>query len=191
MMKKLLFRFAKILLFTAGLLSAFYAFLPYRELGSLAVSMGSSRLSRMGMKLNYSDVTGEKNGFTVHNMRLSGITEVSMSSITIRPLFSASILSLSPVCEIDFKGCNVRFGQNLNIGDGGLLLTAGNEILLENLHTSGEFSLNGWITIDTGTMKIGHADAKIEVPESFSQNMGMLRNFLPLVQEGSSWFLRR
>ena len=190
-MKKILMISGKVLLFTAGLIFAFYMFMPYRELGNLAVSLGSARLSRMGMKLNYSDVSGEKDGFTVHNMRLSGITELSMSSVTIRPMFSASILSLSPVCEIEFKGCNVRFGQNINIGDGGFLLTAGHEILLENLRSNGEFSLNGYITIDTGTMKIGHADARLEVPENFSQNMGMLRNFLPLVQEGGKWYLRR
>ena len=79
----------------------------------------------------------------------------------------------------------------MNFGDGGFLLTAGREILLEELRTNGEFSLDGYMTVDTSAMKIGEADAKLSVPEAFSQNMSMIQNFLPLVQEGGTWYLRR
>ena len=79
----------------------------------------------------------------------------------------------------------------MGFGDGGFLLTAGNEIVLEDLHTNGDFSLDGYITIDTSNMKIGRAEAKLKVPEEFSQNMNMIRNFLPVVQEGGTWYIRR
>ena len=190
-MKKSLIAITKILLFTAGFSLAVYLFIPWREAGKFAVSSAHSILQRRGMRLNYSDVSGSDGGFTVHNLSLSGMADISLRSVTVRPQFVASILTLSPVCEISFTDCNVRLGMTMNFGDGGFLLTAGKEILLENLRTNGDFRLNGYLTVDTSTMRIGHADARFEVPETFSQNMGMIRNFLPLVQEGDSWYLRR
>ena len=127
----------------------------------------------------------------MHNVKLSGMANISLSSVTIKPELTASILSLAPVCRITFTGGNVRLGQTMNFGDGRLLLTAGREILLEDMKTNGEFSLDGYITIDTSTLRIGHADAKLTVPEEFSQNMNMMKNFLPIVEEGGTWYLRR
>lgn len=190
-MKRTLITLTKIILFILGFMSALYIFLPWREAGKFAMSVAQSQLQRRGMRLNYSDVLGEDGGFTVNNLTLSGMADVSLSSVTIRPEMMTSILSLSPVCRIDFKGGNVRLGQRMNFGDGGFLLTAGREILLEELRTNGEFSLDGYMTVDTSTMKIGEAEAKLNVPEVFSQNMGMMQNFLPLVQEGGTWYLRR
>ena len=190
-MKRLLTTTTKIILFMAGLLIAMYIFLPYQSIGKLAMSIAHDQLQRRGMRLNYSDVTGEDGGFTVNNLTLSGMPNISISSVTIKPEYLSSLATLSPVCDITFKGANIRVGQALNLGDGGFLLTAGNEILLENLRTNGEFSLSGYMTIDMSSMRIGRADARLEVPESFSQNMGMLRNFLPLLQEGDKWYLRR
>lgn len=191
-MKRILITTTKIILFTLGMVSAFWIFFAWGEVGKFGMSVAYSQLNRMGMRMSYSDVSGEDDGFTVNNMKLSGITDISLSSITIKPRFAASVLSLAPVCDIAFKGANVRLGQTMNIGDGGFLLTLGrNEILLENLHTNGEFSLNGYMTVDRSNMKIGRAEARIEVPESFTQNMNMIKNFLPIVQEGDRWYLRR
>ena len=190
-MKRTLTNITRIILFTVGFAVALYMFIPWREAGKFAMSSAHSILQRRGMRLNYSDVAGSEGGFTVNNLTLAGMADISLSSVTIKPDIVASILSIAPVCEITFKGGNVRLGQVMNFGDGGFLLTAGSEILLENLRTNGEFSLNGYITVDTSSMKIGRADARLDVPEAFSQNMGMLRNFLPLVQEGDKWYLRR
>ena len=80
----------------------------------------------------------------------------------------------------------------MNFGDGGVLITAGrSEVLLENLRTNGDFAINGYMTVNPSTMRITRADARLNVPDSFSQNLGMMRNFLPLVQEGDNWYLRR
>ena len=191
-MKRTLINITKILLFLAGFMYAIYLFIPWQEAGKFGMSIAHSQLERRGMRLNWSDVSGEEDGFTVHNLTFSGMANISFSSITIRPRFVASVLSLSGVCDITFRGMGVRLGQTMNFGDGGFLLTAGREdILLENLRTNGEFSLNGYITFNPATMKIGRADARLEVPENFRQNMDMLKNFLPLSQEGDRWYLRR
>ncbi len=190
-MKRLIATITRLILFLAGLGIAMYMFLPYQSIGKLAMTIAHDQLQRRGMRLSYSDVVGEDGGFTVNNLTLSGMANISLSSVTIKPEYLTSLATFSPVCNIAFKGGNIRMGPVMNFGDGGFLLTAGNEIMLENLRTNGEFSLSGYMTVDPASMKIGRADAKLEVPENFAQNMGMLRNFLPLVQEGDTWYLRR
>lgn len=166
--------------------------MPYREVGKLAMSLAHSQLEKRGMRLAYSDVTGEEDGFTVNNLALNGTVNLSFSSITIRPRILSSILSLGLVSNISFKGLNIQVGQVMNFGDGRVLLTAGlNGILFEQLRTNGDFALNGYLTIDTSRMKIGRAEARLNVPEEFNRNMEMLKNFLPLVKEGGRWYLRR
>jgi len=191
-MKKSLIKLIKILLFIAAFFFAVYIFLPWEQLGRFAMSMAHNRLERQGMRLNYTDINGEDGGFTVNNLILNGAVNIEMNSITIKPQLLTSVLSLAPVCEINFSGLGVKLGQNLNFGDGGFLLTAGlSEILLENLKTNGDFSLNGFLTLNLATMKLGRSEARLDVPENFAQNMSMLKNFLPIVQEGDRWHLRR
>ena len=191
-MKRTLTITAKVLIFLSAFIFAVYYFTDWRSLGRFCASAAHSRLERMSMRMGYSDVTGEEDGFTIHNLTLNGVANISFGSITIRPRIISSILSLSAFCDINFRNCSVRLGQSMKFGDGRFLLTAGrNEILLENLSTNGEFSLNGYVSVDTSTMKIGRAEARIDIPETFANNMGMLQNFLPLVQEGDRWYLRR
>lgn len=187
-MKKTLTLTAKIIIFLIGFIFAVYHFTDWRSIGKFAVSAAHSRIEG----LSYSDLSGEADSFTVNNVTLNGIANITSSAITIRPRILSSILSLSAVCDIDFKGLSVRFGQSLNFGDGSVLITlTRNEILLENLRTNGEFALNGYMSIDTQNMNILKADTMISVPESFSANMGMLQRFMPLVQEGDRWYIRR
>ena len=191
-MKKSLIYLTKILLFIAAFCYAMYIFLPWDSLGRFAMSMAHNRLERQGMRLNYTDVNAEDGGFTVNNLTLNGAVSIALNSITIKPQLLASVLSLAPVCEINFTGAGVRFGQVLNFGDGGFLLTAGREIiLLENLKTNGDFALNGFLSFNLSTMKLGRSEARLDVPESFNQNMPMLQSFLPITQEGDRWHLRR
>lgn len=182
----------KILLFIIAFFCSLYYFLEWGALGKFIMSMAHGRLERAGMRMSYSDVTGEQDGFTINNLTLNGMANVSLASITIRPQIISSFASLAPVCEINFTGANVRLGQNINLGDGGFLMTAGRgEVLLENLRTNGDFSLNGYLTVNTATMKLGRTEARLNVPDSFAQNMNMLKGFLPLVQDGDRWYLRR
>ena len=175
-----------------GFTIALYYFTDWRSIGKFAVSMAHSRLERIGMRMGYTDVSGEEDGFTTGNLTLNGVANISFGSITVRPRILSSILSMGAVCDITFRDCSVRLGQSMNFGDGRFLLTAArNEILFENLSTNGEFSLNGYLSINTSNMKLGKADARIDIPESFADNMGMIQNFMPLVREGDKWYLRR
>ena len=191
-MKRLIINIVKIALLLTGFVYALWVFVPYREMGKLAMSIAHSQLEKRGMRLAYSDVTGEADGFTVNNLTLNGAVNLAFSSVTIRPRIPASILSLSAVSNISFRGLNIQIGQVMNFGDGSVLVTAGrNGIFLEQLRTNGDFALNGYLTIDLASMKIGRAEARLDVPEEFSRNMDLLKNFLPLVQEGERWYLRR
>ena len=191
-MKRSIINTLKILLFIVGFVCAVWYFMPWGEAGKFIMSAAHSQLGRMGMRVSYSDVSGESDGFTVHNLALNGMANVKFSSITLRPRPAMSLLSLAPVCDISFRGGSVQLGQILNFGDGGVTVTAGrSEVMLENLRTNGEFGLNGWMTVNPQTMKIGRADARLNVPESFAQNMGLLQSFLPLTRVGDRWYLRR
>ena len=191
-MKRTLIITSRVLIFLMGFTIALYYFADWRSIGKFAVSIAHSRLERTGMRMGYSDVSGEEDGFTIGNLTLNGMANVSFGTLTIRPRLLSSLLSMGAVCDIEFRDCRVRLGQSMNFGDGRVLLTfSGKEILLENLRTNGDFSLRGYISIDTSNMRIGKADARIDIPETFAGNMGMIQNFLPLVQEGDKWYLRR
>ncbi|MBQ7220457.1 MAG: hypothetical protein IJS28_05710 [Synergistaceae bacterium] len=191
-MKRSLINTLKILLFIAGFGAAVWYFLPWAEIGRFAMSTASSRLSSRGMRIGWSDVSGEDEGFTVHNLTINGMANFTFSSVTLRPQILSSILSLSAVCDISFRGGNIQLGQVMNIGDGRVLLTAGREeVLLENLRTTGEFGISGYMSVNPSAMRIVRANARLNVPDSFAQNLGMLRNFLPLVQDGDTWYIRR
>ena len=191
-MKHSLLNALKILLFIIGFAGAVWMFLPWREVGKFAMSTAYSQLGGRGMRVGWSDVSGEPDGFTVHNLTLNGMANFTFSSVTLRPRILSSILSFAPVCDISFRGGSVQLGQVLNFGDGGVTVTAGrSEVMLENLRTNGEFGLNGWMTVNPQTMKIGRADARLNVPESFAQNMSLVQSFLPLTRVGDRWYLRR
>ena len=191
-MKRSLIFVLKTLLFIISFICAVWYFMPWREAGKFIMSAAHSRLERSGTRVSYSDISREADGFTVHNLTINGMVNFKFSSITLRPRPAQSLMNLAPVCEVSFRGGSVQLGQVLNIGDGGVTVIAGrSEVMLEDLRTNGEFGLNGWLTINTQSMRIGRADARLNVPESFAQNMSLLRNFLPLVQEGNRWYLRR
>ena len=191
-MKRSFINALKILLFIVGFGAAVWYFLPWSEIGKFAMSKASGQLSSRGMRIGWSDVSGETDGFTVHNLTINGMANFTFSSVTLRPRIAASLLSLAAVCDVSFRGGNVQLGQVMNFGDGGVLITAGRgEVFLENLRTNGDFALNGYMTVDPSAMRITRANARLNVPDSFSQNLDMMRNFLPLVQEGDNWYLRR
>ena len=192
-MRKIFLNTAKVLLFIVGFTAALWYFLPYSEVGRVLMTIAHSKLSEQGMRLAYSDITDEPDGFTINNLALEGRFNISFSSLTIRPRLLSSLLSLAGVCNIDFRSCNITLGQRLNIGDGHFLMTATpSEVLLEDLRTNGDFRINGYLTVNTSTMKIGQAEARINVPEEFAAGLNLLKSFLPLEQDkNGQWYLRR
>lgn len=191
-MKRSVINTLKVLLFIVGFGAAVWYFLPWGEVGKFVMSTASGQLSSRGTRVGWSDVSGEQDGFTVHNLTLNGMANFTFSSVTLRPRILASIMSLSAVCDISFRGLNVQLGQVLNFGDGRVLVTAGRgEVQLGGLRTTGDFAINGDMTVNPSAMRITRANARLRVPENFTQNLDMLRSFLPLVQEGNNWYLRR
>ena len=167
-------------------------FMAWRDVGTFAMSFASSRLGASGTRLAWSDVSEAEGGFTVRNFSVKGGADLNFRTLTIRPRVIASVLSLAPVCDISFTGGNVRLGMTINFGDGRVLLTAGSpEAVLEDIRTNGDFAVSGMLAVNPSAMRITRANARLSVPENFSQNMGMFQSFLPLVNEGGQWYLRR
>lgn len=192
-MKRYLANILKILILLAGFMFSLWVFMPWREVGRASMNLAGRFLEQRGMQLSWSDIMGLDDGFTINNLSVSGAMNISFESITLRPEILTSILSLAGVCNINFRGGNFRVGLSVDFGDGGFLLTASpNEILLEQLRTNGDFSLNGYMAINPVTRRITRADASVDVPDSFLGNMNMLRSFLPLIRDGNGrWHLRR
>ncbi|MCR4819474.1 MAG: hypothetical protein K5841_11010 [Fretibacterium sp.] len=192
-MKRTFLFILRTLLLLVGFCAALWVFLPWREVGTAAVSLGGGLLEKQGIRLNCLDVEGVEGGFTINGLSVRGFVNLSFASVTLRPQLLASLMSLTPVCEVAFRGGSMTMGQKLILGDGGFLLTASpNEVLLEGLHSDGDFALDGFLAIDPARMKIRRAETAVRVPPSFEENMNTLRSFLPLVKEGNgNWFLRR
>jgi hypothetical protein len=181
------------LLFIAAFGATLWFFMPWREVGTAALSLGAPALEKQGLRLGFSGVSAVDGGFMVSDLSLGGMVSLSFQSVTIRPQLLMSVMNLSLVCDVEFRGWTATMGLPMSFGDGGFLLTASSrEVMLERLNTDGDFSVSGFLSFDLGKMKIGRADAALKVPESFEENMGTLQNFLPLVREGNgNWFLRR
>lgn len=192
-MRRVLSFLLRLALLLAALCGALWFFMPWRDVAASALSLGGRLLGERGMSLSYSGVEAVEGGFTVEGLSLEGFPGLAFDSITVRPQLLASLLNLAPTCEVTFRGGAAMVGQTLSFGNGGFLLTASSsEVLLERLSTDGDFSLQGFLTIDPAQMKIGRAEAALRVPASFAGNMEMLKGFLPLEQErDGGWFLRR
>ncbi|MCR5346498.1 MAG: hypothetical protein K6E38_01875 [Fretibacterium sp.] len=192
-MKRMFLFLLRTVLLLVGFCAALWIFLPWREVGTAAVSLGSSILEKQGIRLSCPDVEGVEGGFTMNSLSVGGFVNFSFASVTLRPQLLTSLMSLAPVCEVAFRGGSMTMGQKMNLGDGGFLLTVSpGEVLLEGLHADGDFAMDGFLTIDPARMKIGRAETAVRVPPSFEENMNTLKNFLPLVREGNgNWFLRR
>ncbi len=193
-MRRFFLNTAKVLLFLSAFLGALWVFFPWEKAGQFVMSKGHSYVSSRGLRMTYSDVTGTTNGFTVHNLCVFGPVNFAFSSITIRPSLVSSVLSLQPICDIEFRGGQVQLGSVIDFGTGGTLLTvdpSSGEIFLENLRTSGPFGINGYVSVSPQARRITRADARLSVPEEFLPNMNMLTTILPLVNEGGQWYLRR
>ncbi len=191
-MKKSILYITSALIFTAALLLSSWYFLDWIQIGRAAMNLAYSQISSRGMRLSYTDIAGVDGGFAVNNLSISGMVNIRFGSIIIRPKIFASIISLSGVCDIEFLDAQLQLGRSMKLGNGSVLLTyASPEILMENMRTTGELSLEGSMSINPQAMRITRASAKLTVPEELSPSLETLRSFLPLVQEGGVWYLRR
>ena len=72
-MKKTLKIFFKIVLFIAAFGVALWVFIPWREVGTAAFSIGAGMLEKQGVRLNFSGVDAVDGGFTVRDLSLAGV----------------------------------------------------------------------------------------------------------------------
>ncbi|NLL36346.1 MAG: hypothetical protein GX256_02345 [Fretibacterium sp.] len=181
-----------LLLLTAFCVSSWF-FMPWRQVGTAVLTEARRHLETRGAELSFAGVEAVSGGFQVRNLNLSSFARFSFRTLTLKPHLLDSLLVLTPVCSVTFEGAEAVMGQPMSLGDGGATVTLGpDSVLLEGLRSNGEFSLNGFLAIDPGAMRIARANAAVRVPQSFEENMEALQAFLPLVREGSGrWFLRR
>ena len=182
----------KVLIFLAALIVGTIIYFPNEEAGRLLMSVAANQLNSRGVRLEYTDVKGIDGGISVSNLKVAGGVNINFREAEFVPLWLGSILGLAPQCRVNFKGCSVQMGTTFTLGDGRVTISATpSEIELEDMRTNGELSLSGSLSVNPSTQKIVHANARLTVPEELAPHMNMLRSFLPLVQDGGRWYLRR
>ena len=182
----------KVLIFLVSLIAGIIIFFPTEEAGRLLMSVAANQLNARGIRLEYTDVKGITGGIAVNNLKVAGGVNVNFREAEFVPQWLGSVLGLAPMCQVNFKGCSVQLGTTLSLGDGRVTVRASpGEIELEDMRTNGDLALNGSLSVNPSTQKIVHANARVNVPDSLAPHMNMLRSFLPLVQEGGRWYLRR
>ena len=191
MKKTVLYIFSGIIFLSCLILSSWY-FLDWTQIGTAAMNAAYSQASSRGMRLSYTDIAGTDGGFAVNNLSMSGMVNIRFGTIIIRPKILASIISLSGVCDIEFRDAQLQLGRTMKLGSGAFLMTyAPPEIIMENMRSDGEISIDGSMSVNTQAMRITRASARLGVPEEISPALAAMKNFLPLVQEGGNWYLRR
>ena len=182
----------KVSIFLVALIAGMIIFFPNEEAGRLFMSVAANQLNARGLRLEYTDVKGIPGGIAVSNLKVAGGVNINFREAELVPQWLGTLLGLAPQCQVNFKGCSVQLGTTFSLGDGRVTVSATpNEIDLEDMRTNGDLSINGSLSVNPSTQKIAHANARVNVPETLAQHMNMLRSFLPLVQEGGRWYLRR
>ena len=191
MKKTVLYIFSGIIFLSCLAVSSWY-FLDWTQIGTAAINYAYSQASSRGMRLSYTDMAGVEGGFAVNNLSMSGMVNIRFGTIIIRPKILTSIISLSGVCDIEFRDAQLQLGRTMKLGNGSCMLTLSPpEIIMENIRTAGELSVEGSVSFNPQAMRITRASARVVVPEELSPALEAMRNFLPLVHEGGNWYLRR
>ena len=198
--------FLKALLFTAGLLSAGWFFMPWKQVGEVVLFSAAGRLPKP-VSLAYSTVESVRDGFVVNNLEvknLMGMTDIFFNTVTIVPDAAASLMDMAPTCMVSFTGAVIgdiavtplKKMPGVSPGNGRLVASINRQgIFLDGLRSDGELSMNGSILVNPSEMKIIWADMAMDVKsEAFEENLSIVGSALnlPLHQEGRGrWLLRR
>lgn len=182
----------RTLVLLAGFASSLWFFMPWKEVGEFVLASASGRMSPR-WALSYAAVESAGSGFTVKELSVKGLVKCSFGSVTFRPNLIATLLNRAPTGGVVFSDGNVFFGQPVRLGDGQVSVVLDpQEILLEQVHTNGDFAVRGLIGIDPKSARISRAEAAIQVTEALEPNLNSLKSLLPLEQETSGrWVLRR
>jgi hypothetical protein len=198
--------FFKSLLFAAGLLSAGWFFVPWKQVGEAVLLSASGRLPEPAT-IAYSTVRKVAGGFVVNNLEIKDImgkADIFFNTLTVAPDAAASLLGMSPTCRLTFTGAVIgdvavtplRKMPGVAPGNGRAVVSVNRQgIFLDGLRSDGELSMSGSLLVNLSEMKILWADLAINIKsEAFEENLSLVGSVfaLPLQQEGPGrWTLRR
>lgn len=185
----MIIKLARAVVFTIALIIGIIVYFPKEEAARSALSFAAEHLR--GTRIEWTDIAAA-DGILVQNLRVNGSINVQFSSAEFIVMIIDSIKSLAPTVHVNFKGCSVQIGTTWSLGDGRVKVSVGREgITLTDLRTNGDIALNGSMTVNPSTQKITSANVRVSVPAELEQHLNMLSSFLPLVNDGGRWYLRR
>jgi len=133
------------------------------------------------------------------------MVDVFCKTLTVIPDVAASILNMAPTCRVAFTGgalgeiavTPLKKIPGVTVGDGQVRVSYnGLELLLENLRSDGELSMNGTLLLAPSSDRvIRRADMTLNIKsEPFEKELSSLQAAfgLPLQQASPGrWYLRR
>ena len=195
---KLLKILIKTLIFIIGTLISLWLLMPWGAIGEYGVLSMERIASSRGFNIQHSSVSGSWIGPTI---RINGFTSRmafgggEFRTLSLSPSIIQSFIQLSPVISVSFTGGTLSLpgGNDADMGSGTVEISLRNGILLlNNLKSTGELSLDGNIAIDINGARIETADLMIRSPERIETSLNSMRAILPLIQESNGqWRLRR
>jgi hypothetical protein len=195
----------KTLLFLVGILVSIWIFMPWKQVGEVALLAVGRQLKT---PVAWSAIGNVPGGFLVEDLdvqKLMGMVDVSFKTLTIVPDLTASLLSMAPTCRISFTGSTeddiavtpLKKIPCVVLDYGGVTLSLNDQgILLDAMRSDGEISMRGSLLLSLSAERlIRWADVALEVKsEPFEKELPSLQMSLglPLEQEAPGrWSLRR
>jgi hypothetical protein len=186
------------LLFIVGFIAAAWFFMPWKQVGEGALLLAVQQL-KAPATVAYAAVRGVAGGFAIEGLearKLMGMADISLKTFTVVPDVSASLLNMTPTCQVAFTG-EVLSPLRIALSGGRAAISFSfrrREILLDGLRSDGDLAMDGALLIDlSGTRPIQWAEVAINVKsDALEKEFPSLQMFLPLRQEAPGrWVLRR
>ena len=199
--------FLKTLLFLVGVLMAVWIFLPWKQVGEYALAAAGRRLETPA-SITWGTVNNVPGGFVIEDLkaqRLMGMGDVSFRTVTVVPDLMASLLGMSPTCQISFTDNTVseiavtplKKIPGVALGNGSFIVSFSDQgILLDEVRSDGEIAMRGSLLLSPSSERlIGWAEVALDIKsEPFEKELPSLQMSLglPLQQDAPGrWFLRR
>lgn len=187
----------KTFIFIVGALVALWIFMPWDKIGEFIVLSAERRASSMGVSVRHSSVSGSWYGPKIVINDFSGkylIAGGEFRIISVTPLYVQSIIHFSPAMSVSFSGGKVSLPvvNDTDLGSGQVEVSyKDGVVLLKNLISDGEISLNGYIAIRG--REIDEADLMIKVPEKFESYMSTMKAMIPSLNKESTvlWRIKK
>ena len=190
--------FIKAFIFILGVLISLWVLMPWGKIGEYAVLSAERTASSRGFDARHTSVSGSWRGPTI---KINDFTAKMVfgggefRTLSISPSFIQSIIQFSPVAIVSFTGGRLLLpgGNSADLGSGKVEVSVSRgTLLLKNLKSVGELSIDGHVAIDINGQKIDNADLVMKSPERIESTLSAMSLLLPLTQESAGqWRLRR